>query len=329
VKDKLEKALELSEEILENLELESAKLTSIVLKCLRLARLINDIDGIEWLQYETGGYKRDDTGHITSDAFKIAKLHGRAFISENKEYVFTTLAESLEASIEPNLKRINNITTDGISAAGDYANIAMINLAKSAERYGKSVTDSITLAKERLGILKGEYYKYALNVNLELGFSKTADDIFKDYRQNVDQRLSSLISDKEEKLSAIYDRLSENNKESWSQAADTCRKLLKSVSDSLFKRVYPNYSEKSVKLKSGKELDITGDKYINRLGACLEYLNPMLIKHTEYLVKWIDDLNSRICKGVHEDVMYNEIKEIIIHTYICIGDILTNIDIKG
>lgn len=127
-----------------------------------------------------------------------------------------------------------------MSGAGEWTTTTMSNLTNSAVRYGDQVTSLIKEEKRRIGILKGEYYKYALYVNMKPGFSKSAENIFEKYRENVDNKLSNIISDSEDKLSAIYDRLSEDNKESWSQAADTCRKLFKSVADNLFKKCIQN-----------------------------------------------------------------------------------------
>ena len=324
---KLQKALDLSENILENIELENEKLSSILLKCLRLARLIDDVESMEWLQYEVGGYKKSENGKIESNAFQIAKKHGRSFINadDKGEYIFAELVGELEEAIEANYKRINNITTQGVSVSGEWTTTTMSNLTNSAVRYGDQVTSLIKEEKRRIGILKGEYYKYALYVNMELGFSKSAENIFEKYRENVDNKLSNIISDSEDKLSAIYDRLSEDNKESWSQAADTCRKLFKSVADNLFKKMYPEYDKKTVKVKSGKEVDITGDKYINRLTVCLDNIDKLSNKHIEDTISWINKLNDKICDGVHNDITYQEIEQIIIHTYICLGDIILNI----
>lgn len=72
MKDRFEEALDLSEEILESIELEKIKLTSVVLRCLRLARLINDYDAVTWLQYESTGYPRNSQGYIENKAFEIA-----------------------------------------------------------------------------------------------------------------------------------------------------------------------------------------------------------------------------------------------------------------
>lgn len=326
---KLQKALELSENILEDIELENEKLSSILLKCLRLARLIDDTESMEWLQYEVGGYKRSENGKIENNAFQIAKKHGRSFIDtdDKEEYIFVELVGELEASIEANYKRINNITTQGASVSGERAPIAITNLSNSAARYGSGVTSLIKESERRIGILKGEYYKYALDVNMELGFSKSAEDIFGKYREIVDNKLSNIIGDSDEKLSAIYDRLSEDNKESWSQAADTCRKLFKSVSDNLFKKIYPNYTQPTVKVKSGKNIDITGDRYVNRLTVCLDNIDKLSNRHIEDTISWINKLNDKICDGVHNDITYQEIQQIIIHTYICLGDIISNISL--
>lgn len=323
---KLQKALELSEEILENIELEEEKLSSILLKCLRLARLMDDTNNLEWLQYEIKGYKTSDNGKIEHEAFEIAKNHARSYVDQEdkQEYIFTNLVGEIEVFIEASFKRINNITTQGTSVSGEYANIAMVNLTQSASRSGMNITKAITENQRKLSILRGEYYKYALNANMELGFSKSAEDIFGKYRENVDNKLSNIIGDSDEKLSAIYDRLSEDNKESWSQAADTCRKLFKSVADNLFDKMYPNYTQKTVTVKSGKDVDITGDRYLNRLTVCLDKIDKLSNKHIEDTISWISKLNDKICDGVHNDITYQEIQQIIIHTYICLGDIISS-----
>lgn len=154
---KLQKALELSEEILEKIELEEESLESIALKCLRLARLINDTEGMEWLQYEIKGYKRSDNGYIDSGAYNIAKAHGRTYINnkDKKEYIFIELSEEINGIIESNMKRINNMTTQGASVAGNYAAIAMNNLTESVAINGSTIVKVISDNKRKLGILKG------------------------------------------------------------------------------------------------------------------------------------------------------------------------------
>lgn len=322
--NKLQKALELSEEILENIELESEKLTSIVLKCLRLARLVNDNDAVGWLSYENGTYKGNNE-RIEAKAYKIAVSHGRKTYNEKgKECVFTDTIGSLESRMEVLKSEIKSYSTQGFSVSGEKAYIATNSFTRSISNSISKLNQSIGNIQTKIDILKGEYYKYALNINMELGFSKSAEDIFGRYREIVDNKLSNVIGDSEEKLSAIYDRLTEDNKESWSQAADTCRKLFKSVADSLFDKMYPNYTQKTLTVKSGKDVDITGDKYLNRLTVCLDSIDKLSNKHIEDTISWISKLNDKICNGVHNDITYREIQQIIIHTYICLGDIISS-----
>lgn len=326
---KLQKALELSEELLENIEFENEKISAILLKIMRLSRLTNDIEGVEWLENEISGYKADAKNCLSSKDFAIAKKHGRAFIDQKdgKEYVFSETINELETKLEAWKNSINNMTTQGASVSGEWGAVAMNNLTTSVTEHTRSLIKNMEGCSKKIGILKGEYYKYVLNINLELGFSKSAEDIFSIYREMVDKQLSSIIGDSEEKLSAIYDRLSEDNKESWSQAADTCRKLFKSVADNLFKKMYPEYNLSTVKVKSGRDVNITGDKYLNRLTVCLDNIDKLSNKHIEDTIAWINKLNDKICDGVHNDITYQEIQQIIIHTYICLGDIILNISL--
>lgn len=328
---RLQRALELSEEILEDIELEKIKLSAIALKCLRLARMTDNLDSIEWLQYELGGYTNTDDGkHLITKSYLSAKNHGRKqYSKEGKECVSTELIDCLIEKVESAKKEISIYSTQGVSVSGEHASMAMSNFTNSVKNSINDLNTIIYDAQRKISILKGEYYKYALNVNIELSFSATSDSIFESYRTLVDSNLAEIITDSEEKLSAIYDRLSEDSKESWSQASDTCRKLFKCVADNLFEKLYPNYQNKTVKVKSGVEVSITGDKYLNRLYVCLDNVNNMVTKHVENTIKWIDEVHNRICKGVHEDVTYKEVQEIIIHTYICLGDIITNIEIRG
>lgn len=49
---KIEEALKLSEEILQDIELDRIILERVVFKCGRLARLMNEGKAIKWLEYE-------------------------------------------------------------------------------------------------------------------------------------------------------------------------------------------------------------------------------------------------------------------------------------
>jgi hypothetical protein len=69
-------ALELSAEILKNLELSEISLSNIALKTARLARLLNDSTYQTIMEYEAGGYPSESDG-VPADIFELAVLAGR------------------------------------------------------------------------------------------------------------------------------------------------------------------------------------------------------------------------------------------------------------
>ena len=101
-----------------------------------------------------------------------------------------------------------------------------------------------------------------------------------------------------------------------------------SVSVELFEKYYPDFEGKVYKTKSGKEIDVSGDHYKNKLSAVIEKIeaksmnNTLVGSNIIYLIDWIDNLNSLHCKGVHTTITKDDAIKAIIQTYICLGDIL-------
>ena len=128
---KFEQALETCEKILTGIEMGTLTTSSMLMMCLRVARLTNDTDAIEWLQYENRGYPRDKDGHVLSEAWNIAYQRGRgSYNKDKKKVVFTILASELEGRILSQRTALNNFTTSGVSVSGDYATVAMSTLTR-------------------------------------------------------------------------------------------------------------------------------------------------------------------------------------------------------
>lgn len=331
---RLEIALNTSEQLLEGMELETITTSSAVMQCLRIARLLSDNAAIKWLQYELQGYARTEDGHIEATAFLTGWKMGRGYYLEKKQYIFIELAPELEQEIETLKLSIGSVTTNGASVAGDYALVAMSNLTGASLKHTSDIKNRIVQCQKNLAILRGKYYEYALKVNIELSFSKEIGKLFDTYREKVDLRLMGLIPASIQKLQAVYNGINSNNPEEWSQALTSCRRLFEDVSNALFSKYFPQYEEKEYKTKSGKELKITGDNYINRLYAIIDSIqdkainNTLLGSHVLFTVDWIENLHNQICKGVHSDVTYEEAMRTILHCYICLGDILNIVSIE-
>lgn len=327
---KFEQALETCERIMTGVELGTLSTSSMLMMCLRVARLTNDTDAIEWLQYENSGYPRNEEGYIIPSAWSIAFDKGRGSYNKEKEKViFIDLVSELEGRILSQRTALNNFSTNGVSVSGDYANIAMGTLTRNVSTATGALLKSIAEEEKKLALLKAQYYDYASRKHIELSFSSTTADIFSAYREKVDTYFSKLPSDIISKLRAIDDKINSNNPELYSQALTTCRRLFSDVADELFKINFPDYSEKMYKTKSGKEIDVSGEHYLHKLSAVIEKLqdkspNKCLVgSNIIYLFDRMDNLNSLQCKGVHNEISKEDAMQCIIHTYICLGDILS------
>jgi hypothetical protein len=329
VDDKIQLALELSEELLSGIEMETLSTSSAALRCLRLARLISDKHSVQWLQYETSGYTTTKDGYIEGEAFKIGFKSGRGYYSDDdkKPKIFTELASELESLIHAREAAIGALTTQGASVSGEFAYTAMNNLSLSVQNHTNNMLKSIKQSQRRISILKGKYYDYALAVNMELKFSQKVEEIFHSYRTSIDTRFIELAPDSIKMLDAAYERLSSQNSESWSQALTSCRRVFQEISEALFNSKFPNYKEKTYMTKSNKNLNISGDNYLNKLYAVIDATqtssanNTLIGSHIIYVVDWAENLHNLLCKGVHSELSINEARRGILHTYMCLGDI--------
>lgn len=327
-------ALEACEKVINGIEDGELSVSSALLLCKKIARLVNDEEGQEWLGYEYGGYPQDDKGCILHNAWQIAAKHGRSYQLEDKdgkkhEVIFTELCGEIEASIESDKKAISNFTTQGYSVSGDYAALATNNMLNAVFRGTNDLRKNIKTSERRLSILKAQYYDYAVRWQIELQFGNTAQSVFEEYQERVDGYFTSMPTSALQKLNAIEDLMEDGNPERYAQVLTSCRRLWSETAKQLFKEILPNYTQNTFRTKLGKDIDISGDHDNNKLSAVIEILqskaakNTLVGSETIYLIDWIEQINNRQSAGVHSEVTREEAMRCIIHTYITLGDILS------
>jgi len=334
ISNKREQALEACDKLINGVEDGTITVQSALLLCKKIARLVSDQEGMMWLDYEYGGYPRSEDGHILPNAWEIAASHGRSYQAADKRdhqvtIIFTELCGELEASIEGSTKAISNFTTQGFSAAGDGAlaatNYMNIGVAKSTQ----NLLDSIKTAERHLSILKSQYYDYAVRWQIDLRFGDTAKSVFEEYQEKVDGYFSQMNTTTLQKLNAVEDLMEDGNPERYAQVLASCRRLWAETAKALFEEVLPEHADKLFKTKSGKEIDVSGDHFNNKLSAVIETLqtksakNTIVGSETIYLIDWMEQIYSKQNTGVHDEVTREQAMQCIIHTYIALGDILT------
>lgn len=330
---KKEQAIEACNKILNGIEDGTITVSSSLLLCKKIARLVNDTEGQEWLSYEYGGYPTASNGAIPSYAWRIAKKHGRSFWEEKNgvshEYIFMELCGELERKIESLQESIHCFTTQGFSVSCEHASFATTNMTAQISYKINATLNNIRNNERRLSILKAQYYDYASKWLIELSFGNAAQSIFEEYQETVNILSSDLPITVLQKIGTIEDLIEDNNPERYAQVLTSCRRLWSETAKYLFNEVLPNYQGTMYKTLLGTDIDISGDHDKNKLSAVIEQLQPKAAKNTlvgseiVYLVDWLDQINKRQSAGVHDNVTREEAVRCIIHTYIALGDILS------
>jgi len=324
-KERMIEALNLSEEILKNFELNEIPMQNIILKCLRLARLLNDIENLEWIKYEANGYEKNREGYLTAKSWQATLSSGRRYYEkigeEVKEFAFTETIGVMEALVSASRQRMEIARDPNISVASNSSINPSLPRGNSNERM--SIIKTIKNYTEKIEKVRSKLYEYIVNVNYELKFSNLTEDIFTRKRNYVDNALSSICPEAIQKFVSVYENLKSDNKEDWANAIHSCRRILKEVADHL----YPSSDEPVVVNK--KPINIGKEQYINRLmlyvesKSSSESYNSIVGSHLKYLGERLDSVYNATNKGTHAEVSHTESERYIIYTYLLVGDVIS------
>jgi len=327
----LEEALELSAEILKDIELSQISLTSISLKTSRLARLLNNFDGQEIFQHEASGYPSGQDG-LPPKIWRLAELAGRTFQEKDSEsgqpqtYAYLESIEQLEAQIDA--------AKLGLPAAQDRdISISSANPRQYVHAPTGNVSErrrlrvQITQASKRLSSRRSLIYEYVSRSHYELKFSDVAQDVFSAVREGVDRGIGSVVPDAVLKFNAIHDNLCSQNPEDWSNAVHSCRRILQDLADALFP---PQSETRTITVdKKDREIKLGRDQYINRLmcftqdNSSSSRFEEIVGSHLRFIGDRLDAIFKAAQKGSHSSVGQVEANRYVVYTYMIVGDILT------
>lgn len=324
-KKALGEALDLSDEIIRNIELSEMPLANVALKTVRLARLTNDFNMIKIMELEISGYSNESSGFVPKEQWKIGIEANRQYQTEDKkDRIYPESIEQLEGEIRFNQTALEVARDADIS-------FASANPSQSPRTYTGNWKERTEIRKrndiilKRLASRRSLIYQYVLKKYLELRFSNIADDIFANIREKVDENIGKIVPESVERFNAVYEYLNSENTEDWSNAVHSCRRILKDLADA----VYPPSEDKQI---DGQETITKLDKehYINRI---IEFITQSSDSQSYQRVvgsqlKFIEDrLNSLLNashKGTHETIVSkDDANHIVVYTYLLIGDILS------
>ncbi len=320
--NRLEECRDEAKKVLTGLEDGTLTIGQSALKCLKVARLMGDEQALLWLRYETGGYPRN----MPPETFKLAWDKGRGYYSDTKKRVFIQTADEIESLIIACQEALKGYSTSGVSISGERAAAAMDNLTRTVGHSTRNLLKNIMVIQKRLARLRGNYYDYALAVYNGLNYSGRVEDIFHEYREQVDASLAAAIPETLRRLQTAYECLDSEDHESWAQVVFTCRRLMRGLADKLYKHPV----DQPYITKSGRELDVTGSNYKNKLFAVIDEFGDssarvrLTVSNIIYIINYVEDLYQLINRGdqVGSAINYQEARMAVIHTYVLLGDIL-------
>lgn len=327
MKEKNEESLNLAEEILKNIELNEIPLGNIVLKCARLARLVNNQSAMDWFKYELAGYPKDDNGFILGEAFNLARFANRVFKQKDNEKItermFSETVSELENELESAKEQMKVAYDRNISIASSAPDQWVHPPA--GNMLERNTLRQITKeTAKKIDQLKTAYYNYVSGVSYELRFGDITEDIFQRRRIFVNKYLSDSLPETVKKLVSVYENLRSSNDEDWANAVHSCRRIIKDVADLLC----PSTNEE-IEIGNGKKIKLTDQNYIIRLKQYIkdkegsEKFQMIVGGNLDYIGNRLDAIYDATNKGTHTKVSKIEAEQYIIYAYVTLGDILS------
>lgn len=323
--DKKAEALKIVEEGLKELESAKGSVTVGVQKLSRAAKLLDETNYYVWAEIELGNQKYiTPLKKIFKKMLQDYSEKKQLFNFKEKEYE-VLIGELIKVDISPSFILTNTFislkstpSTGGLESSIHHLEDQLLYL----KRNGNDQTLYLNNVQERISYVKSSCHQYLTELHDKLKFSGTITSSFDLLKNAVDDRLLDLDPEIAEQLMLAFKSVSSDNKEEWSQALATCRRLLESLADKL----YPA-SDLVIGKRTFKQ-----NQFVNRLWQFMNEAiesdsNKEIAKsHVDYLGLWLERTNKITNKGVHDEVSQLEATKSIFHIYLMLADLLDYLD---
>lgn len=324
--DKKKLALELVGEAINELESSKGCIATGIQKLFRASTLLEDHFVAIWCEIVLG---HKEIGSLIQKAIDASEAY-----QKNKED--TELADKLDKATQE-LKQFNIDIDAHINPTFQF----MADEAAGGLKGIKFIEDTYEVINKKKHQNDGTHYLSNLKQHMEavrnyglvlaqkkfdkLKFSGTTQNSFEILKTLIDDKLLDLEPELAEQLMLVFKSVSSDNKEEWSQAAVTCRRLFEKLAD----RLYPAREEKV------KGRDVKQNNYINRIWMFMDEAissetNKELAKsHVDLIGSLMQRIYKLTNKGTHEvkgEITQVEVVKMVFHTYLMLADLLEYLD---
>jgi hypothetical protein len=303
-KSEAEHILELSSELLDDMELSRLPADKLLFKANRLARLAGSEDIKKWLTYELQGYNSSEPISL-----RYMGLTGRWTNYEKKEGFWGPLAQQ-EATIETNKARIE--ATKLTSLSGEWALAVSADAARTHGALSSVILQLSGIRSRVLGLL----HTFVTSVYYERQFADVAERTFEGYKRDVDALIAEKAGGVLTKMPAVVARLKEGDDEAISQALVTCRRILEAFADAIFPPRDDTFE------LGGNQLKLDASKHQNRINVYISLRTESSSRRAR-LRQNLGNLFDRVSTGVHSDVTAEEAYSLFLNVYLFLGEVLT------
>lgn len=310
--------------------------STLVRQATRIASLRHDYVAVFTFQLETSDASAGvSTQKDSSAAEKLRTLVGRedadrTMVEHVESYIKNRSVASMKDGVfggsidgvEQHLHRLRTAAGDP-SAAQYMTQIDAYFYIEKLDKVGAQLLPQITSFENILNRVRQSVHDYLVEAESELLTGQTESSLFTRGESYVVQRLQEVSPESLEKYRAAELRISEGSAESYAQALTSCRRMIKSLADSL-------YPPKDVPLKGidGKERLLGEDQFMNRLMQfAIDRLGKsthlkLVEETTSSLGNRLNKLNSLASKGVHQEVTLIEAESCLMWTFFLTADFL-------
>jgi hypothetical protein len=307
--------LSLAEELLTNIEDNRISGESIVLKATRLANLAGSKKIQDWLWYEKHGYNLTEPVSVEYLSYTGRNIFYTTLSSYQKKpdrILYGSLA-TLESNVEMYKLRIENLKYDSTPKTTTM-NFATTSYKPPSDT--QILTNLIGECQNVINKVRALIHNFASNIYYEMIFSNISEDIFENFKGEVDSLLAQSSGEVLQKIPSIYRRLAEGDTEAISHALTTCRRIIDTFADT----IYPP-SDTPINI-GGQEVKLTAQHHQNRINAYVRERVSSDSRRTKFR-QTLGNLYGRVSAGVHTDVTLAEARSLFLETYLLLGEIIT------